>query len=59
MQRFAFRLMLLSCVRMCVSECVCVCVLVCVCVSVSVRVCVPRLWTSEKRFVIVTTYFSD
>ena len=46
MQRIAFHLMLSSCV------CVCIC-LSCVCVFV----CMPRLWTSGKRFEIVTSFF--
>ena len=48
MQRIAFRLMLSSCV------CMCMCVDVCFCLSVGV--CMPRLWTSGKRFEIETSF---
>ena len=48
MQLIAFRLMLLSCVSVCLSVyfvCVCVCV------------CIPRLLTPGKRFEIETSFF--
>ena len=45
MQRIAFRLMLSSCVSVCVSVCLSVCV------------CMPRLWTSGKRFEIEMPFF--
>ena len=36
---------------------VCVCVRACVNACVRARVCVPRLWTSGKRFEIETSFF--
>ena len=45
MQRIAFRLMLVSCVSVCLSVCV------------FVSVCMPRLWTPGKRFEIEMPFF--
>ena len=63
---------IVTCVCLCVCACACACACVCVCVCVSVcgclracvracvrvcRVCVPRVWTSGKRFEIETSFF--